>query len=62
LGRRGGGRALGWDQYVGHEGEITAMHSFGASAPAKDLMEKFGIATEALAAAARRQLRAQVRP
>jgi transketolase len=53
---------LGWDRYVGHEGEIIAMRSFGASAPAKDLMEKFGFTAEAVLAAARRQLRAKARP
>ncbi len=45
---------LGWDRYVGPEGEIIAMHSFGASAPAKDLRGKFGFTPEKVLEAARR--------
>jgi len=33
---------LGWERYVGLEGDIIGMKSFGASAPASVLMEKFG--------------------
>ncbi|MGH7025169.1 MAG: transketolase-like TK C-terminal-containing protein, partial [Caulobacteraceae bacterium] len=47
---------LGWDRYAGPTGEIIAMRSFGASAPAKDLMKKFGFTAEAVVEAARRQL------
>jgi transketolase len=47
---------LGWDRYVGPDGEIVAMRSFGASAPAKDLEKKFGFTTEAVVQAARRRL------
>ena len=45
---------LGWDRYVGPEGEIIAMRSFGASAPAKDLRGKFGFTPEKVLEAARR--------
>jgi transketolase len=33
---------LGWDRYVGSKGKIIGMHTFGASAPLKDLQKKFG--------------------
>jgi len=47
---------LGWERYVGLTGEIIGMTSFGASAPIGDVMKKFGFTTEAVLAAARRQL------
>jgi transketolase len=37
---------FGWERYVGLEGEIVAMTSFGASAPGNVLMEKFGFTVE----------------
>ncbi len=33
---------LGWDRYVGDAGRIVGMHTFGASAPLKQLLVKFG--------------------
>jgi transketolase len=33
---------LGWDRYVGSKGRIIGMHTFGASAPLKELQKKFG--------------------
>jgi transketolase len=36
------GSTIGWDRYAGCGGAILGMHSFGASAPIKDLMQKFG--------------------
>ncbi len=33
---------LGWDRYVGSQGKIIGMHTFGASAPLKELQKKFG--------------------
>jgi len=33
---------LGWDRYVGPEGRIIGMKTFGASAPLKELQTKFG--------------------
>lgn len=35
-----------WHKFVGLEGSIIGMESFGESAPAKDLMQHFGITTE----------------
>jgi transketolase len=40
------GIKLGWEHYVGLEGEVVGMESFGASAPAQVLYEKFGITVE----------------
>jgi transketolase len=33
---------LGWDRYVGLSGRTIGMHTFGASAPLKELQKKFG--------------------
>ncbi len=38
----------GWWKYVGLEGNVIGMTSFGASAPAKELFAKFGFTTEAI--------------
>ena len=45
--------ALGWHRYVGDGGAIVAMHTFGASAPLKQLVEKFGFTPDAVSAVAR---------
>jgi len=37
----------GWDAVIGKDGEFIGMHSFGASAPGKDLFKHFGITAEA---------------
>jgi transketolase len=47
---------LGWDRYVGASGAKITLCGFGASAPAADLMLRFGFTREAIVAAARRQL------
>jgi transketolase len=36
----------GWWQYVGTQGAIVGMSTFGASAPAKDLFKHFGFTVE----------------
>jgi transketolase len=41
----------GWDAIVGPEGGFVGMHSFGASAPYKELYAHFGITAEAVAEA-----------
>ena len=33
----------GWDAVVGPDGQFVGMHSFGASAPYKDVYKHFGI-------------------
>ncbi|WP_029581725.1 transketolase [Bradyrhizobium sp. URHD0069] len=47
---------FGWDAVIGPEGEFIGMHSFGASAPAKDLFKHFGITAEAAVKAALKRL------
>jgi transketolase len=42
----------GWDALIGQDGDFIGMHSFGASAPAKELFKKFGITAEAVVNAA----------
>ena len=49
--------SFGWDRYVGLDGTIIAMHTFGASAPMSDLMTKFGFTPEKVLEAARKQAR-----
>ena len=44
---------FGWDRYVGPKGKIIGMRSFGASAPLKDLLKKFGFEIENVLAAAK---------
>ncbi len=46
----------GWEQFIGNEGIFIGMDSFGASAPASDLFEHFGITAEAVVTAAKAQL------
>ena len=46
----------GWERYVGTKGKTIGMHSFGASAPIKDLLKKFGFLTENVVAAAKQTL------
>jgi len=45
-----------WRQYVGLDGAVVGLDSFGASAPADKLYQHFGITTEGVVAAARAQL------
>jgi transketolase len=45
--------ALGWARYVGDNGAIVAMNTFGASAPLKELVKKFGFTPEAVSTVAR---------
>ncbi|HET9839548.1 MAG TPA: transketolase C-terminal domain-containing protein, partial [Candidatus Angelobacter sp.] len=47
---------FGWAQYVGHAGRVIGMKTFGASAPLKELLKKFGFTPEAVLAAAREML------
>ncbi len=44
---------FGWERYVGPKGKMIGMHSFGASAPLKDLKKKFGFEPEKVVAAAK---------
>jgi transketolase len=44
---------FGWDRYLGPKGKMVGMHTFGASAPLKDLLKKFGFTVENVVAAAK---------
>lgn len=44
---------LGWDRYVGDGGAVVGMHTFGASAPLKMLLTKFGFTPEKVTQVAR---------
>jgi transketolase len=44
---------LGWDRYVGDGGAVIGMRTFGASAPLKQLLTKFGFTPERVAELAR---------
>lgn len=48
---------FGWERYVGLRGHIIGMHTFGASAPLKELQQKFGFTTAHVVAAAHDQLK-----
>jgi len=50
------GSPIGWDRYAGSSGTIIAMRSFGASAPIKDVMAKFGFTPDKVMDAARQQI------
>ena len=47
---------FGWERYVGCSGYIIGMKTFGASAPLKELLEKFGFEPERIVVAAKEQL------
>ena len=44
---------LGWDRYVGDGGAVIGMRTFGASAPLKQLLTKFGFTPDRVAELAR---------
>lgn len=44
---------LGWEHYVGLDGAVVGMRDFGASAPAPELYERFGITAGRVAEEAR---------
>jgi transketolase len=48
---------FGWAKYVGDTGHSIGMRSFGASAPLKHLVKKFGFTAGAVAEAAGDQIR-----
>ncbi len=47
---------LGWERYTGLRGTIIGMKTFGASAPLKELLVKFGFTGDNIYAAAKQQL------
>jgi transketolase len=50
------GSVIGWDRYAGPTGAIIGMHTFGSSAPLKDLLTKFGFTPEKVLEAAMQQI------
>src|SRR2546422_5676223 len=51
------GSTFGRERYVGTSGQVIGLHTFGASAPLKELQRKFGFEPGQVAAAAKEQLR-----
>jgi len=47
---------FGWERYVGTDGRMVGMNTFGASAPLKELQKKFGFTVDAVVAAAKETL------
>lgn len=47
---------FGWSRYVGLKGSRIGMHTYGASAPAKDVLKHFGFTVERVVAAAKQQV------
>jgi transketolase len=47
---------FGWERYVGRSGRMIGMHTFGASAPLKELQRKFGFEPDRVVAAAKELL------
>src|SRR3954447_24774936 len=47
---------LGWDRWVGPQGRTIGMHTFGSSAPLKDVQSKFGFTPDKVAETAKEVL------
>ncbi len=47
---------FGWHRYVGDYGRVVGMHTFGASAPLKELLTKFGFTADSVVQATRESL------
>ena len=50
------GSTIGWERFVGPTGERIGMHTFGSSAPLKDVQTKFGFTPDRVAEAGREVL------
>jgi transketolase len=50
------GSTLGWERYIGESGRVIGMHTFGASAPLKELQRKFGFEPDRVVEAAKELL------
>ena len=50
------GSTFGWERHIGLTGTAIGMRSFGASAPLKHLLKKFGFTVEAVVNAAKQQV------
>jgi transketolase len=51
------GATFGWERYVGPQGTVIGMHTFGASAPLKELQKKFGFTPDNVYQAAKNLLK-----
>ncbi|PGL68818.1 transketolase [Bacillus sp. AFS055030] len=51
------GSSFGWHKYVGFDGEVISIDTFGASAPGNLLMEKFGFTVDHVVSAAKKVLK-----
>jgi transketolase len=51
---------FGWERYVGLNGAIVGMSTFGASAPLKELQTKFGFTPDKIVEAAKAQMKTPV--
>jgi transketolase len=47
---------FGWERYTGINGTRIGMETFGASAPLKELVKKFGFTVDHVVAAAKAQI------
>src|ERR1700731_3745745 len=47
---------FGWERYVGEKGRVIGMHTFGASAPLKELQKKFDFEPDKVVAVAKELL------
>jgi transketolase len=52
------GLALSWWKLLGDAGQAVSLEHFGASAPAEELFERFGITADAVVEAAKKSLAA----
>jgi transketolase len=50
------GSTLGWERYIGESGRVIGMHTFGASAPLKELQKKFGFEPDRVVSVAKELL------
>lgn len=50
---------FGWDRYIGAMGRVIGMHTFGASAPLKELQKKFGFEPDLIVTTVKEMLRAK---
>jgi transketolase len=55
------GAAFGWERWVGLSGKVIGMRTFGASAPLKNLLQKFGFSTEKVIETAREVMKSPKR-
>jgi len=51
------GLRAGWERYVGLDGAVVGLDTFGASAPGPVLLARFGLTVESVLARARELLR-----